>query len=1046
MRKLVCLFIVLAGILTGTLSIAQTGKVTGTVLSPEKTPLEGVTITNKSTGKKTVTDAAGAFSIDAAPGQQLLVSYVGYAEQTVQAGSGKISINLVSTSKELEQAVVVAMDIKRNPRELGYSVQKVSGKDIQESQRDNFVTALQGRVAGLTVTPTNGAPGASAQIVLRGFNSASLNNQPLFIVDGVIVDNSTFNETSNGGSGLGLASDRPNRTGDYTNRMSDLNPSDIESVTVLKGPEATALYGSQAGGGAIVITTKKPRLNGGVRVNYDNSFRTSSLTRIPKILNNYAPGTSGVPSTNSFTYFGPALAADVPKYDNIGDFFKTGFTQAHNLSADFGKKNVGFRFSASYLDDQGVVPTTEYKRATLRLANTTKINKYIDITPTIMYSNTDNDKGIRGAGGYLLDVLAWPVTDQASKFLDATGHKRLLYATTPNSETIDNPFFNIYKNHAQDKTDRWVATLGIDIHPFEWLNVAGRFGYDTYKQNGYEFQHPESSLLTQAQGGYLDDYYLKYHGYNHTITATAHKAIGKWSGRVMVGTMWQDYERKEFAVSGSGLIDSSRTDSSNIPVAKRTRLQQNTFGLPNQSINRQIAYFGEASIAYNNMLFFSFTQRFEQTSVFIAANRHYNYPAFSFSAILTDIIPALKSTNGLNYAKLRASRASTARLMDPYMNQSVFVNNYASSSVPVYSYGYYNNNPNLIPEKQSTFEVGAEFKFLNNRIGLEGAYYNTHNTDQISQGFRASYGTGFVLNTQNATESRNQGVELSLNASPVRNKNFSWDISLNFNHMWSRVIDIPASIGKDADYYISDTWLYANTRGGFVRNKPTTLLTGYGYTRNNKGQILINPSTGLPVINTNFIPIGDRNPKFTLGALNTFRYKNFSLNFLWDLRVGGDIFNATDMYLTSIGKSPRTADRRTSRVIDGVLNDGLQNTDHPTKNNIVVTPYYISGAYYGETTGLPDEEFIQKKVNALRLRDITLSYTLPQTLIGKIKFVRSLSFFVTANDLILFTNYRGADPAVNGNTAGTAGVGGFGIDYGNIAAPVSFNFGLRAAF
>ncbi len=514
----------------------------------------------------------------------------------------------------------------------------------------------------------------------------------------------------------------------------------------------------------------------------------------------------------------------------------------------------------------------------------------------------------------------------------------------------------------------------------------------------------------------------------------------------MVGTMWQDYETREFAVSGNSLKDSSSTDSSNTLPGTRTRLLRNYYGLPNESNIQQIAYFGEFAVSYDNVIFLNYTHRFESASIFPKANRNYNYPGVSLSAIVSDIFPVLKRGNFLDYAKIRGSLAGTARLPDPYLNQSVFVNNQASSPIPAYSYGYYNNNPNLKPETQTTYEVGTELKFLNNLVSLEAAYYNTHNKNQISVGFRASYATGYVLNTQNAAESRNQGLEISLGINPIRSRDWNWDIHFNFNHMWSKVLNIPASIADSLDYYVSDTWLYANARAGYVRHRPTTVITGFSYLRNNKGQVLINPSTGLPMVDQNFLPIGDRNPSFTLGTINSLRYKNWNLSFLWDLKVGGDIFNATDMYLTSIGKSPRTADRKVSRIIKGVLNDGNQNTDHPTANTIVVTPYNISTAYYNETAGMPDEEFVQKHVNYLRLRDITLSYTLPQYMISKVNGLKSLSFFATGNDLLLFTNYNGADPSVNGNTAGTKGVGGFGFDYGTLAAPKALNVGLRASF
>ena len=553
---------------------------------------------------------------------------------------------------------------------------------------------------------------------------------------------------------------------------------------------------------------------------------------------------------------------------------------------------------------------------------------------------------------------------------------------------------------------------------------------------------PESYLLTAATGGQLDNYYRTYKGYNHTITATVRKNVGDFSTRAVIGTMWQDLETDQFGLVGTHLIDSTRTDSSNTLASTRTRLLRNVYGLPNVSILREMAYFGEVSVGYKNVIFLTYSHRFEKASPIPTKNNNYHYPGASLSVILTDIFPALKKGTFLNYAKLRGSLANTARLNDPYSNQSVFVNNQFSSVIPSYSYGFTNANENLTPEKQQTYEIGTELKMLNNKLSLEVAYYNTLCLNQISQGYRASYATGFILNTGNASSLRNQGLEIALDVTPIKNKNFDWNVRFNFNHMWSKVLDLPASIGINNDYYNSDTYLAGNVRGGLVRGHSTGTITGFGYLRNNAGQILIDPTTGLALRDQNNYVRGDRTPAFTLGTLNTFHLKNWYLSFLWDLKVGGDIYNGTDYYLTNIGRSVRTSNRTTPLIVQGVLNDGFQNSATPTKNTIVVNPYYNNNYY----TGLPDEEFIQHNVNWLRLRDVSLSYMLPASSIRKVRGLRSMSVFVTLNDLVLITNYQGADPAVNANNPGTGGVGAYGFDYGSAPTPISMSFGLRAGF
>ncbi|MDQ6814963.1 MAG: TonB-dependent receptor, partial [Bacteroidota bacterium] len=749
------------------------------------------------------------------------------------------------------------------------------------------------------------------------------------------------------------------------------------------------------------------------------------------------------PLSGEFRSFGPAWASGTTLYDNLHSFFRTGFTQTHNLGLEFGGTNSGFRFSGQYLNNEGTVPDNRYKKYNFKLSNNTKIGKYVTITPSIAYINSDNVKPLKGASGYLLDLYSWPANFDVKQYEDAKGGKLLAFSPNYNAD-YDNPLWSAYHNTSGDKTNRYVATLGIDINPFPWLALSGRFGYDTYKTSGYLLINPQSYLLTAATGGSLDNYYRTYTGYNHTITATVKKDVGKFTSRLLVGTVWQDFETKQFGLVGTHLKDSSAsaTDSSNTLEGSRTRLLKNYFGLPNLSIIRELAYFGEATLGYNNVIFLSYSHRFETASVLPAKNRNYNYPGASLSVILSDLIPGLKHLSFLNFAKVRASLAHTARLVDPYSNQSVFVNNQSSSVIPGYTYGFTNANPDLSPERQHTYEVGTELRLFNNAISLEAAYYNTLCLNQISQGYRASYATGFILNTGNVSSLRNQGVELTMNLNPIKKANFNWNINFNFNKMWSQVLELPAAIGIKNDYYNSDTYLSGNVRGGLVRGYSTGTITGFGYQRNNVGQILINPSTGLALVEASNYVRGDRTPKFTLGTINSFRYKNWSLSFLWDLKVGGDIYNGTDYFLTTLGKSARTANRTTPIIVDGVLNDGLQNTDHPTKNTIIVSPYYTS-TYY---TSLPDEEFIQKNVNWLRLRDLTVSYAFPQSISKKIKGMRSLSAFVTGNDLILLTNYQGADPAVNANNPGTNGVGAYGFDYGSPPTPLSLSFGLRANF
>ena len=1017
--------------------MAQLKPVSGTVSDAKNDPVANATVTVKGTNRGTQTNMNGVYTIQAQKGETIVISSIGLKTFEYKVGDGSmINARLQNDESTMQEITVTAMDIKRNKRELGYSAQSVEGEVIKESQRENFINGLAGRVAGLTINPTSGVAGASSGIVLRGFNSLSLSNQPLFVVDGVIMDNQTIDENSDGGRGIGLASDRPNRNSDYTNRIADLNPNDIQSVTVLKGPEATALYGSQASSGAIIVTTRKATSNK-FALQYDNAFRFSKVTRFPDIYQRYDNGTNGQ-AANLFQYFGPEYAPGTHLYNNIDNFFQTGFSQNHNIGMDFGWKNSIFRVTGSVFDQTGVVPENDYKRYNARISNTTKVGKWLDLTPALAYVRSENNKVMRSAGGYLLTLLQWPNENSIVNWEDAQGGKLPLFNANPTND-IDNPFFNVNKNKNYDETDRVTATMGINIRPTSWLTIMGRFGYDTYNTYGYKLIHPNSSSqVSLASLGEQDNFWRKYKGYNHTITATATKKVKDFNFRLMVGTMWQDYETQMFAIYGTRLKSPTNTDSGNTAENTRVRLLRNNFGEYNQQILRQLAYFGEAAVSYKNMVFLNYTHRFESASTLPEQNRNYNYPGASLSLIMNDLLPFLRKSDVISYWKLRTSLASTARLNTPYSTQSVFVNNFASGGG--FSYGFTNANPDLRPEEQSTYEIGTEFRLFKNKIGLDVTYYNTLNEGQIIENFRLSYGTGYVLNTQNAASTRNTGVEIALNALVINKPAFGWTMQFNFNKMWNKVIDMPRNV---AEYYIADTWLYGNARGGLVLNGRTTSITSFGYARNNAGQLLINPTNGLPVSDGVFKLRGDRNPDFTLGFNNSFRYKNWRLSTLWDFKVGGDIFNGTAMFLTRIGRNPlTTADRTVTRIIEGVLNDGKQNSATPTVNTISVTPYY-NEAYY---TTMPEEQFIEKDVNWARLRELTVSYMFNPRPFRDFSALKNLEVFVTANDLILITNYTGADPQVNGNTAGSRGVGGFGFDYGTLAAPASINFGVRAGF
>jgi TonB dependent receptor len=444
--------------------------------------------------------------------------------------------------------------------------------------------------------------------------------------------------------------------------------------------------------------------------------------------------------------------------------------------------------------------------------------------------------------------------------------------------------------------------------------------------------------------------------------------------------------------------------------------------------------FGEFTLNYDDWLYLTATGRNDWTSTLPKQSRSFFYSSLSGSFVFTELLPKNKV---LSFGKLRGSYAETAKDIPPYQTQSVYTAQLTSGGG--FAYGFTNNNPGIVPERQKTYEFGTELRFFSNRFGIDATYYNTLNKGQIVRLVRLSYGSGFILSTLNVADTRNEGLEIVFNANWIRQKNFRWTTNFNFAKTRNKVLYLPANI---PEYYNSDTWL-DNFRGGLIPGGTTTTLTGTSYLTNNKGQVLIDPGSGLPVVNGTYTKIAERNPDFNLGIQNMFTYKTWNLSFLLDVKVGGDIMNGTENYLTRVGLSKHTENREEPILINGVLRNGLENTANPTPNTIQIVPHYLSDYY---RFNIPASVFVEKDVNWVRLRDITLQYNVPAAKLTKNKVFQNLAFFVTGTDLFIITNYSGVDPAVNGNSTATAGVGSLGVDYLNVGTPRGVNFGVRTTF
>jgi TonB-linked SusC/RagA family outer membrane protein len=1032
-RKL--LFIFLVFFCSAWQVMAQQRTISGKVTAADDgTPIPGATVKIKGQSGGVATNTLGNYTIPAATGQVLVFSFVGTASQERTVGTESvINIALKDATRALDEVVITALGQTAPKRALGTSQQIVKGADIAGTQRENFINSLQGRVAGVEVNSTSGVPGASSSITIRGVSSISGSNSPLMVVDGLPIDNKTLN-TNVLQSDVSATTAFSNRGVDFSNRASDINPEDIETMVVLKGPEAAALYGIDAANGAIVITTKRGKPGQG-RIDYSNSFRVEKLRSKPKVQQKFGLGTNGqgnVISTlsGSYEYFGPENPAGTTLYDNVDGFFQTGFTQKHNLAMSGGTDRVTYRVATSYTDQEGVVPKSTYERINATGAIQGTLNSWLKTDLSMSFDNSKNNQPLKGGIGPLLGLLDWPQTDDARNYLNPSGTRRYLALTTGLTATeVDNPYFSINKNLNTTDNNRFITNLKLIATPFTWLNISSNVGIDAYNTRYVLLKHPESKA-GYARSGTIDVLNDVTRNFNmqNLVNLTSQQLTKDLKITAFIGNSIQDLKSTDDDGYGENFYDPNFVSLNN--TLSTSRGNKSTI---NQ--RRLVSFFGSATLNYKDFLYLTGTVRNDRTSTIpVIDNRNsFYYPGVNGSFVFTDAFTGLKKF--MTSGKLRAAYAAVGKDARPYAYRPAL-----ESKLTVgggYGYGFTGPNVDLKPEFAKSGEIGTELSFLDDRLGLDVTVYRKVTTDQIVNDIRGSYATGYVLYNLNGAATVSKGLEVVLRGAPVANKSFNWDVLANFSANRSTVTSLPNGI---PEAYVSDASLYGNVRAGNTVGNSTRALTGLYYLRNTNGDILINPGTGLPVRSTVFTNNGyDRNPKFSIGLSNTFRYKSWSLSVLLDIRKGGDVLNATQHYLTTVGLSNLTEDRLQSRIITGVLQDGKENSSTPTPNNIAVNPYYQNGYY----TNISEELFIEKNINWIRLRDMTLSYALPSSFIKKQNFIKSGSLFLTGTDLFLITNYTGLDPVVNGNTAAVGGSGAVGIDYGNFPIPLGMNFGIR---
>lgn len=1003
---------------------AQDQSIRGKVTTEGGQPMSGVQVVIKGTTIGVLTNAEGTYTIRARTGQVLQYRFIGHEPVERPIGTATtIDVTLKRVASQLDAMVVTALGQTVNRRALGTAQQTVVGPELAQTQRDNFVNSLQGRIAGVEVTSSSGVPGASSSITIRGVSSISSSNQPLIVVDGLPIDNKTFNTGQLASDAPGSTTAFSNRGLDFTNRSADLNPEDIETLTVLKGPEASALYGIDAANGAIVITTKRGRAGlGGFE--YSNTFRIEAVNTTPALQRVYGPtAISGATQTN-FQYFGAPYAPGTQFYDNIGGFFQNAMTARHNLafSGASPDNRVNYRLAVTQSKQEGVVPNTQNNRLAITATSQAQITNWLRTDLSMAYSYQNNQQPWKGSGGPLIGLLVWPQTDNASDWLTPAGTRRRITLQAATTET-DNPYFNVNRNINHQKNNRLITNLGFVLTPFTWGSFKTNIGIDGYTNEIDVLRHPESAFAVANNGIFDQATDVVRNITVQSIFNVERRTVWRdLSISGFVGQTVQDQRSGTAGLRGTDFLDPGFVSVNNTRTrGNRTVLSQ----------RRTLSAFASTTLDWKNYAFVTITGRNDWTSTIPTARNSFFYPSIQGSYVVSDQFPKLQQWMT---AKLRLAYAEVGLDARPYAYRPSLESKLTTGGG--YGYGFTGPNLALKPEFARSYEGGFDLAFLDERLGVEATWYRKRRRDQIVNDIRGSYATGFILFNLNGAMTSNYGTEITIRGTPVLNDRWSWDAIVNFDKAFAWTMSLPNDLPES---YVSDTWLYGNVRNGTQARLSTRSLTGLFYLRNNQGEILIDPTTGLPLRSTTFMDAGyDRTPDFTIGVTNSFTYGRWSLSFLFDIRKGGDILNATEHFLTSNGLSKRTLDREQPRVIRGVLRDGRENSATPTPNNIVVIPA-VQPAYY---TSISEELFIEKDINWLRLRDVTVRYEIP----GRWLRARTASLFITGTDLFLLTNYSGLDPIVNGNTAAVGGSGGQGIDFGNFPIPRGVSFGLRVGY
>ncbi|UXP32216.1 SusC/RagA family TonB-linked outer membrane protein [Reichenbachiella agarivorans] len=1036
--------------------MAQDRRIEGKVLDESGSSIIGATVIVKEIASVgSITDINGSYVLNLpTEAQTLIVTSIGYVTQEIAIGNKTvIDVTLSEDVKQLNEVVVTALGVERESKALGYSVQEVQGDDMTEARETNMVSGLSGKVAGLQVTNSGSTIGGSARVTIRGESSLNINaNQPLFIVDGIPISNQVQGASGNN-----------NLEVDYGNAAGEINPDDIASVSVLKGPAAAALYGSRAANGAILITTKSGKGKKGLGISINSNTTFENPLRLPDWQNTYGQGNNGqfefVDGAGSGTAdgvdesWGPKMDGqliaqfDSPRNvdgyrggdlnapagstitptpwsknsDNIDEFFQTGVTLTNSIAITSANDFGNVRLSYTNLDQKGMVPNTDLKRNTLALNTGINITDKLKVNAAINYINTES--GNRPAISYgtesLMYLWIWYGRQINTSNLreywmpGMEGVQQFNY----NYNYHDNPYFTTYENTNGQSKDRVLGNVSATYKFTDELSLMIRTGTDFYN----ELRDRKRAFSTQRfpVGMYREDK-IFFNERNSDFLLTYNKTLN---------------QNFAFTLSAGG-NQMKQVNNYNKTVAPQL-LIPGIYNFSNSAVNLQAeqtnsekrinSFYGYGQFAYKNMLFLDITGRNDWSSTLPADNNSYFYPSATLSAVVSDMfqLPSVFS-----FMKVRAAFAQVGNDTNPYSLTNVFVPGTAWGSTQAKSESSTLANSELKPERTSSYEFGADFRFFKGRLGMDFTYYDNRTRDQIIP-IAMDISTGYNSRIINAGEIQNNGIELMMTATPIKlNNGLNWDINVNFTRNRSKVIEL--ADGLDAYTLTESNGAYIQAREGERMGN----IYGVGFARVEDvnspyyGQI-IHSAEGTPLRGSDLQMQGNYNPDWMMGIQNTLSFKGLSLGFLFDIRQGGIVVSRTKTIGSTSGQLKETLNGRENGLVSyGVISTG-ENSYEP--NDVVISARNFNNRYYERN----NVEAAKYDASYVKLREVKLSYAMPQKWFTDLP-VRSVKVSIVGRNLALWTENPHFDPDVMAMSGGTLQPG---IE--NMAYPSARSYGFN---